>query len=68
MDNGLAEGFVGIKTETAWTLKKMLSTSIEKKNWMKENKPEVWNDNPKLQKRYQEELEAYRELEQVLEA
>ena len=58
---------IQITEETAWTLKKMLSTSIEKKNWMRENKPEVWADNPKLQKRYTEEMAAYKELDTALE-
>jgi hypothetical protein len=58
---------VEISEETALSLKRMVSTSIEKKNWIRENKPEVWADNPKLQKKYQEELAAYKELEEALE-
>jgi hypothetical protein len=57
---------VEISEATAITLKKMLSTAIEKKNWMRENKPEVWEGNPNLQTRFQAEMDAYRELEEAL--
>lgn len=59
-------GKVSISETTAWALKKMLSTSIEKKNWMRENKPEVASQE-RFQKAYQAELAAYKELEEALQ-
>jgi hypothetical protein len=66
MDNGLAEGYVGITQETADIAKKALSTAIDKKVWLKENKPENIKDMDKFQDMLDDQLGAFEELRTAL--
>lgn len=55
---------ISISEKTADVAKKALSRAIDKKVWIKENKPEVVDE--KFQARYQAELDAYEELRKAL--
>ena len=57
---------VEISEKTALTLKRMLSRSIDKKVWLKENRPENIKDMDDFQKKIDTDLEAYKELEEAL--
>jgi hypothetical protein len=55
---------VEITVKTAEVLLKIVNTALGKKNWIRENKPDVVDE--KFQARYDEELTAYAELQKVL--